>query len=154
VGTAIIAIIVVVAAIALFALHAKKQRVVGAGAPGQVLGRGPATNRAPAKNRAASAPKPRNPYRCTSIVAGDGACAAVKAIGNTRFLQVERKVPTLPLPTCDAAQCNCKYAHHEDRRESQDDRRHPAALQTELYDKSGNQNRRDRKRGRRKTDWA
>ncbi len=152
-GTAIIAIIVVVAAIALFALHARKQRVVGAGAPGQVLNRGPA-GRAPAKTRARAAPQARNPYRCTSIVPGDGACGAVEAIGNRRFLQVERKVPTLPLPDCDVAQCNCKYAHHEDRRDSQEDRRHPAALQTELYDKSGNQNRRGRKRGRRKNDWA
>jgi len=152
-GTAIIAIIVVVAAIALSAVYARKQRVVGAGARGPVLDRSPAS-RAPAKSRGRSTPQPRNPYRCTSIVAGDGACGAVKAIGNKRFLQVDRQVPTLPLPACDVAQCNCRYAHHEDRRESQEDRRHPAALQTELYDKSGNENRRGRRRGRRKNDWA
>jgi len=106
------------------------------------------------KNRRENPPAPRNPYRATSIVSDEGACEAVMAIGNKRFLDTERNIPKLPLPGCDVARCNCKYLHHEDRRASQEDRRIPNALQAQLYDRTGQVNRRARKRGRRKTDWA
>lgn len=99
-------------------------------------------------------PQPRNPYRAISIMQGEAACDAAKAIGNKRFLNTDRVTPTLPLPNCDVANCTCRYAHHEDRRETQEDRRHPNMLQSELYGSTGNTNRRNRKRGRRKTDWA
>lgn len=101
-----------------------------------------------------NSPAPRKPYRATSIVHDDHACGAVKAIGNKRFLDTDRVIPALPLSDCDVAQCNCKYAHHEDRRNSLEDRRNPIALQSELYDRTGSTSRRTRKRGRRKTDWA
>jgi hypothetical protein len=70
-----------------------------------------------------------------------------------RFLDVDKATPTFPLPDCDAAQCNCKYARHEDRRDSFYGRRNTNSLQAALYDQTGEVNRRTRKRGRRKTDW-
>ena len=97
---------------------------------------------------------PRNPWRATSIVHDENACNAVKAIGGKRFFDAERNIPKIPLPTCDATRCNCKFARHEDRRDSSEDRRMPNALHAELYDRTGKGNRRNRKRGRRKTDWA
>jgi hypothetical protein len=108
----------------------------------------------PVKQSRKHAPMARNPYRATSILLGEAPCDAVKANANKRFLDADRITPTLPLPDCDAANCTCKYAHHEDRRETQEDRRHPNTLQSELYGSTGNTNRRNRKRGRRKTDWA
>jgi hypothetical protein len=99
-------------------------------------------------------PTRRSPYRATSIVPGQQACQAARSIGGRRFLDVEGVTPRLPLADCDLVECNCIYAHHEDRRESQEDRRQPASLATELYDRNGNTNRRQKKRGRRKTDWA
>lgn len=95
---------------------------------------------------------PMGPYRCTSIVFEDSACAAVKAIGRKRFLAVDRDTPTLPLQGCDVSRCNCKYARHNDRRDDDDDRRLAVALQTALYEDSGKDNRRMKKRGRRKSD--
>ena len=97
---------------------------------------------------------PRNPYRATSIVHCANACNAARAIGNKRFLDIDKVTPRLPLADCDAAVCGCKYAHHDDRREDHDDRRQPSALQSELYERTGKSNRRAKKRGRRKTDWA
>ena len=97
---------------------------------------------------------PRNPWRATSIVHDEKACEAVKAIGGKRFLDTDRNIPKLPLPTCNVTRCKCKYVRHEDRRNVTEDRRHPNALQAELYDRSGEANRRARKRGRRKTDWV
>lgn len=108
------------------------------------------------KNRASKTASvvPRHAYRATSIVFEASACEAVKAVGSKRFLDRDRDVPSLPLSDCTVANCNCKYAHHDDRREYADDRRHPSALQSSLYDSSGKQNRRKKKRGRRKSDWA
>jgi len=97
---------------------------------------------------------PRNPWRATSITHDENACEAVKAIAGKRFLDAERNIPKLPLPACDADRCNCMYARHEDRRDSSEDRRTPNALQAQLYDRTGQENRRARKRGRRKTDWT
>ena len=99
-------------------------------------------------------PERRNPYRATSIIFNDGACDAVKAIGDKRFLDVERITPALPLPDCDAPKCDCQYANHEDRRVSDEDRRSPSGLKSQLYGGTGEPNRRKRKRGRRKGDWA
>ena len=101
-----------------------------------------------------SAAVPRSPYRATSIVHDGMACDAVKAISDRRFLDNARETPALPLPGCTSAQCNCRYARHEDRRDMYEDRRAPSALQSNLFAQSGTTDRRARKRGRRKTDWA
>lgn len=95
---------------------------------------------------------PPKPFRGTSIVFDENACDAVKANGNKRFLVATGDTPMLPLSGCDVSRCNCKYMHHDDRRDFDDDRRHSAALQTELYEDTGNSNRRLKKRGRRKSD--
>ena len=108
------------------------------------------TNTSSTANREAQTPM--GAYRCTSIVFEKSACAAVKAIGNKRFLAVDRNTPMLPLPECDQSKCNCKYMRHDDRREDNDDRRWSAALQTAMYEEGGKQDRRVKRRGRRKTD--
>jgi hypothetical protein len=95
---------------------------------------------------------PSSPYRCTAIVFEDSACDAVKAIGRKRFLLSARDTPILPLPDCDQSRCHCRYMHHEDRREDDQDRRLAAALQTQLYEQDDKPSRRVKKRGRRKTD--
>jgi hypothetical protein len=98
-------------------------------------------------------PVPLRPYRGTSIEFDACACDAVKAIGKKRFLRSSGDTPMLPLPECDASRCNCKYRHHDDRRDDSHDRRLGAVLRTELYEENGNENRRATKRGRRKSDF-
>ena len=92
------------------------------------------------------------PYRGTSIVFTENACDAVKAIGKNRFLLADGDTPILPLAACDASRCTCKYMHYDDRRDYDDDRRLTATIRTDLYEDSGNANRRLEKRGRRKSD--
>ena len=94
----------------------------------------------------------RSPYRSTSVVSGAGACCAVKSIDGKYFLDVDKVRPGLPLTDCNASKCSCKYVHHEDRRDNDEDRRYPRSLQTELYDRTDKSERRNSKRGRRKTD--
>ncbi len=43
-----------------------------------------------------------------------GACAAAYAIQGERFLPTA--APRIPLPECDAPECNCRYVRHNDRR--------------------------------------
>ena len=94
----------------------------------------------------------RHPYRATSIVSDTSVCEAVKALGKKRFLDVDRGIPILPLDDCTVSQCNCRYAHYDDRRDSSEDRRHPPGLKSQLYDSSDQQNKREKNRGRRKGD--
>jgi hypothetical protein len=77
-----------------------------------------------------------SPYSAVSIVVdltGPGACDAVKAIGDRRFLVAD--APELPLPECNC-RCACKFAHFRDRRDTREDRRRPRSLQADLYDKA------------------
>ncbi|HMN44246.1 MAG TPA: hypothetical protein PKE27_06730 [Povalibacter sp.] len=70
---------------------------------------------APVKTRKATTPSTSShPYRAVSIVVGKNACAAAHRFKGMRFLS--RQAPRLPLPTCDAAQCDCRFRHHADRR--------------------------------------
>lgn len=108
----------------------------------------------PAKNRQKKVQKVEHPFSAKSIAPGESACAAVLAIGDKRFLDADRDIPVLPLHNCDASRCKCTYVQHEDRRQYNEDRRHPSSLHSELYNSEGNNERRQRKRGRRKTDWA
>ena len=94
-----------------------------------------------------------NPYKAVAIVAGTNACDSVAAAGDRRYLIGE--APRLPLPGCDPAACTCKYRHLDDRRDLHEDRRHPSVLLADLYSTTtGEPNRRERKRGRRNSDWA
>jgi len=138
----VIALLLVVSVVLFNLLRSQKQST-----PAKSTGK--TQTRQQQDNKAAA----RSPWRATSIVPGEDACAAVQAIGNKRFLDRDRVTPSLPLDDCDVANCTCKYAHHEDRRESKEDRRQPRSLHSELYSETGNTDRRARKRGRRKTDW-
>lgn len=142
----ILTIIIVLAGL-FFVVVSKRKIIAEPGTLGLNAG-----NVGKAKARVNAAP--RNPYRAISIVHDDRACDAVKAIGEKRFLERDRETPTLPLSGCDAAQCNCSYARHHDRRQSDEDRRHPASLQSQLYDRTNDSDRRKKRRGRRKSDWA
>ncbi|MGH8136044.1 MAG: hypothetical protein ACRER4_06825 [Steroidobacteraceae bacterium] len=61
-----------------------------------------------------------NPYHSVSISTDPKCCQEVHAIEERRFLAVE--APQLPLPGCGAAQCNCRYVHHDDRRSTENRR--------------------------------
>jgi hypothetical protein len=86
-----------------------------------------------------------NPYHAVSIVPGENACAAAHRFTGQRFLAAQ--APRLPLPTCDAAYCACRFKHHRDRRAGPR-RRSDIGLLPAHY--SGEERRRSR--GRRSTD--
>lgn len=105
-------------------------------------------------SRARAGGEAAGPYRGVSLEfdpTNPDICERAKAIGTRRFLVGE--APTLPLQGCASPRCACKYAHHKDRRDVEDDRRHPSSLQAELYGRKDGGERR-KKRGRRKEDWS
>jgi len=59
-------------------------------------------------------PAPTNPYHAVSVLPGNCACAAAYRFSGQRFLS--RQAPRLPLPSCDASTCGCRFKHHKDRR--------------------------------------
>ncbi|HKE94010.1 MAG TPA: hypothetical protein VKB34_06870 [Povalibacter sp.] len=56
----------------------------------------------------------QHPFHAVSILPGPGACDSARRFKGLRFLS--KDAPRLPLPTCNAAQCNCRFKHHADRR--------------------------------------
>jgi hypothetical protein len=62
-----------------------------------------------------------NPYHAVSIEPGPRACMAAKKLEGQRFLS--SSAPMLPLAGCGGATCQCRYVHHNDRRNSLRDRR-------------------------------
>lgn len=98
------------------------------------------------------ASKPIHPYRATAIICGDHSCEAVKVISGKRFLDADKDIPQIPLPNCDTAKCSCKYEHYLDRRNTDDIRRAPPGLKSQLHPHIENVERR-LKRGRRTSDW-
>jgi hypothetical protein len=70
--------------------------------------------------RLSPAQKDRARYHAVSIKPGAYACSAANDIAGQRFLATE--APNLPLPGCDAAECECHFAHHDDRRTGKDRR--------------------------------
>ena len=114
-------------------------------------------DKAPKARVANRVPAPRdddpaldNPYRAVSIAFGAEACEAVQSIGSKRFLVGE--TPRVPLPACTASTCSCKYKHHDDRRDSDAERRHPAGMTTQMYSTDGKAERREQEVGRRESD--
>lgn len=102
----------------------------------------------PAEPSAAAKPKQtraRNRWHAVSIVPRGQACEAAQACRGKRYLSLE--APRLPLQGCDAAQCQCRYRHFEDRRATQRRQDDASAAATSR----GNRNRRERA-GRRATD--
>lgn len=59
-------------------------------------------------------------FHAVSIRFSPNACAAAKSMEGRRFLS--SAAPKIPLPECDATECNCRFKHHKDRR-ARDDRR-------------------------------
>ncbi|MFL6618062.1 MAG: hypothetical protein ACJ8MH_05645 [Povalibacter sp.] len=57
---------------------------------------------------------PQEPFHAVSIVSGPHACEAALRFRGFRFLS--RQAPRLPLPSCNAAHCDCRFRHHQDRR--------------------------------------
>jgi hypothetical protein len=94
----------------------------------------------PAKPRPAE-----SKFHAVSIKPGDNACAAAHRFTGQRFLAAH--APRLPLPTCDASRCSCRYKHHKDRRAGPR-RRSEVGMMTASY--SGSERRRTR--GRRADD--
>ena len=79
--------------------------------------------RATAPRRAVAPQRPlaqSSRFHAVSVACGKSACSAARAMGNTRILSSES--PLLPLPDCDAAVCDCRFVHHNDRRRSEDRR--------------------------------
>lgn len=56
----------------------------------------------------------RPAWRAVAIIGSASACAAAQMCKGKRYLC--REAPRLPLEGCDAARCDCKYRHFEDRR--------------------------------------
>ena len=53
-------------------------------------------------------------FHAVSIHYAEGACTAAKMLAGQRFLAED--APKLPLPGCDASQCQCHFTHYTDRR--------------------------------------
>lgn len=88
-----------------------------------------------------------NKFHSVSIQPKDNACTAANELGDKRYLT--HLAPPIPLSNCDVAHCHCKYVHHSDRRDEDDDRRTVFGIQTKMYQQMGISDRRIR-RGRRK----
>ena len=86
-----------------------------------------------------------NPYHAVSILPGADSCAAAYRFSGQRFLS--RQAPRLPLPSCDAATCGCRFKHHKDRRAGP---RRSSDVGMTMAGYSGNERRQSR--GRRSTD--
>jgi hypothetical protein len=98
--------------------------------------------KAPERARPATQP---SPYHAVSVLPGNDACAAAYRFSGQRFLS--RQAPRLPLPSCDAATCDCRFKHHKDRRSGP---RRNSDVGMIMAGYSGNERRRSR--GRRATD--
>jgi hypothetical protein len=70
--------------------------------------------------RISPALKNSSKYHAVSIKPGAYACSAANDLAGDRFLASE--APSLPLPGCDAADCDCHFTHHKDRRTGKDRR--------------------------------
>jgi hypothetical protein len=64
--------------------------------------------------------KDRSKFHAVSVKPGAYACMAANTLAGQRFLASQ--APNLPLPDCDAANCECHFIHHDDRRTGKDRR--------------------------------
>ena len=81
------------------------------------------------------------PYHAVSIDPCDAACSAARELEGKRFLSGE--APSLPLPDCTHASCDCHFLHHKDRRSNRE-RRSPLPRGSGNIDDTG-QMRRERR---------
>ena len=70
--------------------------------------------------RAVQVHRVTNPYHAVSIKAGPNCEKTELQYSQRRYLSSE--APPLPLPTCSAKGCSCRYVHHDDRRSGEDRR--------------------------------
>jgi hypothetical protein len=61
-------------------------------------------------------------FHAVSIRPGPDACRAALGLAGQRFLS--DAAPSIPLPSCEAENCRCRFVHFSDRRDG-DDRRSP-----------------------------
>jgi hypothetical protein len=90
-------------------------------------------------------------YHAVTVCAMEGGCEAVNKLPQRRYLVDE--APLLPLPDCTVERCNCRYNHHQDRREPEHERRASLVAATTKQASEGGRDRR-RPRGRRRADLA
>ena len=72
------------------------------------------------EQRVSPALKNKSKYHAVSIKPGAYSCSAVNRMAGQRFLASQ--APDLPLRDCDAAECDCHFVHHDDRRSGKDRR--------------------------------
>ncbi len=89
-------------------------------------------------------------YSAVSIDCSGAECEAAKAIHGVRFLG--REAPSLPLSECSSPTCECKYSHHPDRRNGNQERRFNAQSMKEDLMFSDEDDQRFGL-GRRASDW-
>ena len=92
--------------------------------------------------------KPTSKFHAVSIKYKNNACEAARKMEGRRFLS--SAAPRIPLPDCDALECNCKFIHHKDRRAA-DDRRNSYG-QSFGGGSTGSYEAEQRKRGERRDD--
>ena len=100
------------------------------------------------KNKSAS-PNKFYTHRAAEVAFDECACEAARQIEGKRFLVHD--VPTIPVPDCTSANCQCSYVRHNDRRSWYEDRRALFSLKADLHTIGGEQERRS-KDGRRADD--
>lgn len=96
--------------------------------------------------------EPAASHRVVSIRYDYTACEAAKSVGNNRYLMND--LPALPLSGCTSPKCNCVFVDHDDRANSDQERRVPNTLQSRVFGLAGDGDRRQRPRGRRRTDLS
>ena len=89
-------------------------------------------------------------FHAVSIRPSGESCASIHAMKMQRFLSEE--APGLPLENCCAAECQCKYVHHVDRRSDSRDRRFARASSANELEFWSQRNRRISS-GRRQADF-
>jgi hypothetical protein len=105
-----------------------------------LFGREPEPKPAPVKKTVAE-------FHAVGVIPGPRPCAAAEALRGKRFLS--RQAPVLPLKACDRGDCQCRYAHYEDRRMGP---RRARDIGVAIGGHDGPDNRAKLGRGRRKSD--
>ena len=86
-------------------------------------------------------------FHAVTIAAGPRACEAARRLRNQRFLS--RDAPPLPLKDCSCSNCECRYEHHDDRRQLG---RRARDLGVSIDGYTEDEKRGGNQRGRRKSD--
>lgn len=92
-------------------------------------------------------PEPDSKYHAVSLEFSGNACEAATAMKGKRILS--STAPRIPLPECAAAECKCRFIHHNDRRQASD-RRSP--YRQSISGDTGEYRKERRHRGDRRND--